>query len=99
VFDFVSNEQQLQAWLDRLGPLGPLGVIGLNALQVVVAFIPGYAMMIAAGYLYGFPMGAVYGAIGMALGGVIAMFAGACATAGRWWCAWSVQAGWSAGKR
>ena len=73
VFDFVSNEQQLEAWLDRLGPLGPLAVIGLNALQVVVAFIPGYAMMIAAGYLYGFPMGAVYGVIGMALGGLIAI--------------------------
>ncbi len=73
VFDFISNEQQLQSWLDQLGPLGPLAVIALNALQVVVAFIPGYAMMIAAGYLYGFPMGAVYGAIGMALGGLIAI--------------------------
>ena len=73
VFDFVSNEQQLQAWLDRLGPLGPLAVIALNALQVVVAFIPGYAMMITAGYLYGFPLGAVYGLIGMALGGLIAI--------------------------
>lgn len=72
-FEFLSNEQQLEAWLDRLGPLGPLGVIGLNALQVVVAFIPGYAMMIAAGYLYGFPLGAVYGAIDMALGGLIAI--------------------------
>lgn len=73
IYDFLSNEQQLQAWLDRLGPLGPLGVIALNALQVVVAFVPGYAMMIAAGYLYGFPLGAIYGAIGMALGGIIAM--------------------------
>ena len=73
VFDFVSNEQQLQAWLDRLGPLGPLAVIALNALQVVVAFIPGYAMMITAGYLYGFPLGAVYSLIGMALGGLIAI--------------------------
>lgn len=73
VFDLVSNEQQLQAWLDRLGPLGPLAVIALNALQVVVAFIPGYAMMIAAGYLYGFPLGALYGVIGMALGGLIAI--------------------------
>lgn len=73
LFDFLSNEQQLQAWLDRLGPLGPLAVIALNAMQVVVAFVPGYAMMIAAGYLYGFPMGAVYGAIGMAIGGIIAM--------------------------
>jgi uncharacterized membrane protein YdjX (TVP38/TMEM64 family) len=72
-FDFLSNDQLLQAWLDRLGPLGPLGVVALNALQVVVAFIPGYAMSIASGFLYGFPMGAVYGAIGMAIGGIIAM--------------------------
>lgn len=73
VFAFLSNEEQLQAWLDQLGPVGPLAVIALNALQVVVAFVPGYAMMIAAGYLYGFPLGAVYGALGMALGGIIAM--------------------------
>jgi uncharacterized membrane protein YdjX (TVP38/TMEM64 family) len=73
VFDFLSNEQLLQAWLDRLGPLGPLGVIILNAAQVVVAFIPGYAMSLAAGFLYGFPVGALYGAIGMAIGGLVAM--------------------------
>jgi uncharacterized membrane protein YdjX (TVP38/TMEM64 family) len=53
--------------------LGPLGVVALNAIQVVVAFIPGYAMSMASGFLYGFPMGAVYGAIGMAIGGIIAM--------------------------
>lgn len=73
IFAFLSNEEQLQAWLNQLGPVGPLAVIALNALQVVVAFVPGYAMMIAAGYLYGFPLGAVYGALGMALGGIIAM--------------------------
>ena len=73
VFDFLSNEQQLEAGLDRLGPLGPLGVIALNALQVVVAFIPGYAMSLASGFLYGFPLGAVYGAIGMAVGGLVAI--------------------------
>lgn len=73
VIAFLSNEQQLEAWLDQLGPLGPLAVIGLNALQVIVAFIPGYAMQVASGYLYGFPLGAVYGAIGMAIGGIVAM--------------------------
>lgn len=73
VFDFLSNEQLLQAWLDRLGPLGPLGVIILNAAQVVVAFIPGYAMSLAAGFLYGFPVGALYGATGMIIGGLVAM--------------------------
>lgn len=74
VIDFLGNEQQLEAWLDRLGPLGPLGVIALNALQVVVAFIPGYAMSLASGFLYGFPLGAIYGAVGMAIGGLLAMF-------------------------
>ena len=73
VYDFLSNEQLLEAWLDRLGPLGPLAIVALNALQVIVAFIPGYAMMIASGYLYGFPLGAVYGVIGMVLGGLIAI--------------------------
>ncbi len=73
VYDFLGNEQLLQAWLDRLGPLGPLGVIILNAAQVVVAFIPGYAMSLAAGFLYGFPVGALYGAIGMVIGGLVAM--------------------------
>lgn len=73
IIAFLGNEEQLEAWLDQLGPLGPLAVIALNALQVVVAFIPGYAMQVASGYLYGFPMGAIYGAIGMAIGGIIAM--------------------------
>ena len=73
VYEFMSNEQAVQLWLDRLGPWGPLGVIVLNTLQVVIAIIPGYAMQIAAGFLYGFPLGAVYGGLGMTLGGLIAM--------------------------
>lgn len=73
VYDFLGNEQALRVWLDRLGPLGPLGVIALNAIQVIIAFVPGYAMQIAAGFLYGFPLGALYGAVGMTLGGVTAM--------------------------
>lgn len=71
--DFFSQENRLELWLHRLGPLGPLGVILLNALQVIVAIVPGYAMMVAAGYLYGFVPGAIYSSIGMALGGVIAI--------------------------
>jgi uncharacterized membrane protein YdjX (TVP38/TMEM64 family) len=73
LIDFLGNEQQIQSWLDRIGPWGPLGLITLNALQVIVAFVPGYAMSIASGFLYGFPVGAIYGAAGMALGGLIAM--------------------------
>jgi uncharacterized membrane protein YdjX (TVP38/TMEM64 family) len=73
ILDFLGDEAQVAAWLDRLGPLGPLGLIALNALQVVVAFIPGYITQVAGGFLFGFPMGAIYGIIGMALGGVVAI--------------------------
>lgn len=73
VLDFLGDEAKVEAWLDQLGPLGPLGVIILNALQVVVAFIPGYVTQVASGFLFGFPKGAIYGMIGMALGGLIAI--------------------------
>jgi uncharacterized membrane protein YdjX (TVP38/TMEM64 family) len=73
ILDFLGDEAQIQAWLDQLGPLGPLGAIALNALQVVVAFIPGYVTQVASGFFFGYPKGAVYGVIGMLLGGVIAV--------------------------
>ena len=73
VLAFLGDEAQIQAWLDQLGPLGPLGAIALNALQVVVAFIPGYVTQVASGFFFGYPKGAVYGVIGMLLGGAIAV--------------------------
>ena len=38
-----------------------------------MAFIPGYVTQVASGFLFGYPKGAVYGVIGMLLGGVIAV--------------------------
>jgi uncharacterized membrane protein YdjX (TVP38/TMEM64 family) len=73
IYAFLSDEAAVQAWLLKLGPLGPLGVIALNAIQVVIAFVPGYVMQLVAGYLYGWPMGAIYGTIGMLVGGFIAV--------------------------
>lgn len=73
VLAFLSDKAQLEAWLSQLGPWGPLGIIALNSLQVIVAFIPGYVMQVAAGFFFGFPLGAVYSLIGMAFGGIIAI--------------------------
>lgn len=73
VYAFLSDEAAVEAWVVQLGPLGPLGVIALNAIQVVIAFIPGYVMQLVAGFLYGWPMGAVYGTLGMLIGGFIAV--------------------------
>ena len=38
-----------------------------------MAFIPGYVTQVASGFLFGYPKGALYGVIGMLLGGVIAV--------------------------
>lgn len=73
VLAFLSDEAAVQAWVIQLGPLGPLGVIALNAIQVIIAFIPGYVMQLVAGFLYGWPMGAVYSTVGMLIGGFIAV--------------------------
>jgi uncharacterized membrane protein YdjX (TVP38/TMEM64 family) len=70
---FVSNPEELRAWLARLGPLGPLGLIAFNTIQVVVAPVPGYPVQIASGYLFGWWQGSLYAVIGMILGGLLAM--------------------------
>ena len=48
-------------------------MITLNAVQVLVAPIPGYVPQIVAGYLFGWFRGGIFSAIGMALGGILAM--------------------------
>lgn len=73
VIAFLSDQAAVEAWVIELGPLGPLGVIALNAIQVVIAFIPGYLMQLVAGFLYGWPMGAIYGTAGMLIGGFVAV--------------------------
>jgi uncharacterized membrane protein YdjX (TVP38/TMEM64 family) len=69
---FLSNPEELRAWLARLGPLGPLGLIAFNAIQVVVAPFPGYPVQIAAGFLFGWWQGTLYAVVGMILGGLLA---------------------------
>lgn len=73
ILDFVADQERLRAWLVTLGPLGPIGLIVLNAIQVVVAPIPGYVLQGAAGYLFGWLPGTFYAIIGMTLGGILAM--------------------------
>lgn len=47
-----------------LGPLGALMVLGLQFLQIVVAFIPGEVVQLAAGMLYGPWLGALVIVVG-----------------------------------
>ena len=72
----LSDEAALQAAVDRLGWLGPLALIGFNALQIVVAPIPGYVVQLAAGFLYGPFWGGLWATIGLFVGSLSAMWLG-----------------------
>jgi uncharacterized membrane protein YdjX (TVP38/TMEM64 family) len=68
----LVDEGALEAWVDELGWLGPLALVAVNALQIVVAPIPGYVVQIAAGFLYGPLWGGIWGSLGLMLGGTLA---------------------------
>ncbi len=69
----INDQAQLQAFVDRLGWMGPMFVILLNALQIVVAPVPGYIIQLASGFLYGTFWGGLWGATGLFLGAMTAM--------------------------
>lgn len=54
---FISDQEAFGAYLQSFGILGPLVLWGAQLLQVFFAFIPGHVVLIAAGYVYGFPLG------------------------------------------
>jgi len=54
---FVSDQEAFGAYLQSFGIWGPIVLFGAQMLQVFFAFIPGHVVLIAAGYVYGFPLG------------------------------------------
>lgn len=72
-FVLVTDEAALEEFVGWLGWFGPLALVGLNALQIVVAPIPAYAIFAAAGFLYGGLWGGIYGMIGTLIGAAAAM--------------------------
>lgn len=63
-----ANEQAVVRYIKQAGPWAPLVFIGLQALQIVVAPIPGEATGIIGGYLFGTLPGLVYSTIGLTIG-------------------------------
>ena len=54
---FISDQEAFGEYLRSFGIWGPLVLWGAQLLQVFFAFIPGHVVLIAAGYVYGFPLG------------------------------------------
>ncbi len=61
----------LLAWIERLGPVGPIILIALETI-VVVLLLPGIALTLGAGYLFGFVAGTAYMMAGTTLGATLA---------------------------
>jgi uncharacterized membrane protein YdjX (TVP38/TMEM64 family) len=72
IYDFLSNPEQVRAWVEQLGAWGPMAILLLEMIQALLAPIPGQAIEAVSGYLYGPWLGTLFPMIGMIIGSFIA---------------------------
>ena len=72
LWKWFSNRDAVEASMHHLGIWGPVVLFVLFILQVFLAFIPGQALMVASGFLYGFWGGFLLSWISLVVGGEIA---------------------------
>ena len=64
----AEDPEAFQAWVDSSGWWGRILFVGMVVLQVLVAFIPGEPIEIAAGYAFGFLEGSLLTLAGFVIG-------------------------------
>src|SRR5271157_5718892 len=69
---FFMSRERLLMFIDSLGPWAAIGLIFLQAAQVIVAPIPGDAVNMVGGFLYGPFLGVALSTIGVTIGSYIA---------------------------
>ena len=69
---FYSSKREVKQFLARFGPYAPLAFILIQALQVVLAPIPGEATGFLGGMLFGTWLGFIYSTLGLTLGSAAA---------------------------
>lgn len=69
---FFFNPDELRLWIERFGILAPIVFVLLQAAQVIFAPIPGQAVALVAGYLFGPVAGTFYSLTGVLIGSAIA---------------------------
>ena len=71
---FLTDAAAVRAYVRGFGRWAPLALIALQALQVVVAPVPGQVLAVVAGYLFGPWWGTLYNMIGITIGSTIAFW-------------------------
>lgn len=69
---WISDRETITASMERAGLWAPVVLFILFVLQVFLAFIPGQALMVACGYLYGFWVGFLLSWLSLVAGGEVA---------------------------
>lgn len=75
-YHFLSDREQVNAFIAGFGPLAPLIFMGFQILQVIFAPIPGEATGFVGGYLFGTLLGFCYSSIALSIGSWINFFIG-----------------------
>ncbi len=77
LYDLLSNRQRLQTLITSLGAWGPLLYVLFQAVQVVVAPLPGEATGgFASGFLFGPWLGLLYSLLGLTVGSTVGFLLG-----------------------
>ena len=72
LWNWISDREAVAAFTESVGIWGPLLIFILLILQVFLALIPGQALMVACGMLYGFAGGSFLAWISLVTGGQLA---------------------------
>lgn len=78
IWKWFSDRDAVSASMDQMGIWAPLVLFVLFVLQVFLAFIPGQALMVACGFLYGFWGGFVLSWLSLVAGGELAFVLARC---------------------
>lgn len=57
MLSLVGDQEAVSVYLQGFGLWGPLVLALVQLIQILLAVIPGHVFLIAAGYVYGFPLG------------------------------------------
>jgi uncharacterized membrane protein YdjX (TVP38/TMEM64 family) len=72
LFPWLADPETVRAAIRATGPLAPLAFLTIQALQVLVAPIPGQVLGFVAGYLFGVVLGTALSVAGATVGGYVA---------------------------
>jgi uncharacterized membrane protein YdjX (TVP38/TMEM64 family) len=76
LIETFSSRESLRIYIESYGPQAPTAFIFIQALQVVLAPIPGKMTGSIAGFIFGGGLGAVYATEGLSIGSSIAFVVG-----------------------